>query len=65
MEKIDETESAVPANAMGGSSAIAGTGGIDTFDPLLVGMMKRKDNKPKKLRDILNKELKADRRYGV
>lgn len=24
-----------PANAMGGSSSTAGTGGIDTFDPLL------------------------------
>lgn len=65
MEKIDETESAVPANAMGGSSSVAGTGGIDTVDPLLVGMMKRRVNKPKKLRDILKQEINKDKRYGV
>ena len=36
------------ANAMGGSSSIAGTGGIDTYDPLL---------KPKKkLRNILTRK---------
>jgi hypothetical protein len=27
--------SVVPANAMGGSSSTAGTGGIDTYDPFL------------------------------
>lgn len=64
MENLEETESVVPANAMGGSSSVAGTGGIDTIDPLLVKMMKRKQ-KPKPLRDILNKELKSDKRYGV
>jgi hypothetical protein len=29
------TTSALPANRMGGSSSTAGTGGIDTYDPLL------------------------------
>lgn len=31
----EEGEGAVPANAMGTSSSTAGTGGIDTYDPLL------------------------------
>lgn len=47
---IHETESAVPANAMGGSSSTAGTGGIDTYDPLLI-------KKPEKRKTILNKTL--------
>lgn len=48
--KEDGVVSAVPANAMGSSSSTAGTGGIDTFDPLL--------KKPKrKLRDILSRKL--------
>ena len=38
--------SAVPANAMGTSSSTAGTGGIDTYDPLM-------QTKKKKLRDII------------
>jgi hypothetical protein len=43
MKDINETESGAPANSMGSSSSIAGSGGIDTFDPLLkVGMLKRK-----------------------
>jgi hypothetical protein len=47
--KEDGTVSAVPANAMGTSSSVAGTGGIDTYDPLL--------KKPKKkLRDILRRK---------
>ena len=45
----DGVVSAVPANAMGGSSSTAGTGGIDTYDPLL--------KKPKKLRDIISRKL--------
>ena len=32
---IQETESGVPVNAMGGSSSTHGTGNIDTYDPLL------------------------------
>ena len=48
---IYETESAVPVNAMGGSSSTAGTGPIDTYDPLLgTGNGKRK-----KLRTILKR----------
>jgi hypothetical protein len=41
-----------PVNAMGGSSSTAGTGGIDTFDPLM--------KKPKKLRDILSRKTLKD-----
>lgn len=35
------TESAVPVNAMGASSSTAGTGAIDTFDPILVSLVRR------------------------
>ena len=42
------TPSAVPVNSMGSSSSTAGTGGIDTFDPLL------QKNK-KKLRSIIKR----------
>ncbi|MGZ4849846.1 MAG: ATP-binding protein [Candidatus Bathyarchaeia archaeon] len=31
----------VPVNAMGGSSSTAGTGGIDTFDPVLISLVRR------------------------
>lgn len=45
---LKETESAIPANVMGASSSTHGTGGIDTFDPLLgMPVLKRK-----KLKDI-------------
>ena len=30
-----------PVNAMGGSSSTAGTGGIDTFDPVLISLVRR------------------------
>lgn len=57
---LKETESAIPANAMGGSSSTHGTGGIDTFDPLIrfdVGNKKfnpmKSLHKRKKLRDIV------------
>ena len=30
-----------PVNAMGGSSSAAGTGGIDTFDPVLISLVRR------------------------
>ena len=46
-EKIKE-DSMVPVNCMGASSSAQGTGGIDTFDPLL-----RKKKTPRKLRDVL------------
>jgi hypothetical protein len=53
MDKLNETESGVPANAMGGSSSTAGTGGIDTYDPLL--------QKPKKkLRTIITRKTLSD-----
>jgi len=49
MGNIKEDGEAAP-NAMGASSSTAGTGGIDTFDPLL--------KKPKKkLREILSRKL--------
>jgi len=42
--KEDAYASNVPVNAMGNSSSTAGTGGIDTYDPLLKirKMLKRK-----------------------
>ena len=33
--------SVVPTNAIGGSSSTAGTGGIDTFDPVLISLVRR------------------------
>jgi hypothetical protein len=35
------TEGGVPANFMGGSSSTAGAGGIDTFDPVLISLVRR------------------------
>jgi hypothetical protein len=46
---IEEMESAIPANVMGASSSTHGTGGIDTYDPLLGATLKRK------LPDIIGK----------
>jgi hypothetical protein len=46
---LKEEGEGAPANAMGGSSSTAGTGGIDTFDPLL--------KKPKKkLSEIITRK---------
>jgi hypothetical protein len=53
MDKLNETESGVPANAMGGSSSTAGTGGIDTYDPLL-------QKSKKKLRTIVTRKTLSD-----
>jgi hypothetical protein len=57
---IAETESLIPANAMGSSSSTQGTGGITTFDPLIrLDVRNKKFNpmqslyKRKKLRDII------------
>lgn len=36
-----ETSSVVPANFMGASSSTAGAGGIDTFDPVLISLVRR------------------------
>jgi len=33
--------STIPANFMGGSSSTAGSGGIDTFDPVLISLVRR------------------------
>mgnify|MGYP003345663006 FL=1 len=38
---LAETTSTVPVNFMGGSSSTAGTGGIDTFDPVLISLVRR------------------------
>jgi hypothetical protein len=38
---LTETSSVVPANYMGGSSSVAGAGGIDTFDPVLISLVRR------------------------
>jgi hypothetical protein len=34
-------EAAIPANAMGGSSSTHGTGNIDTFDPIMISLVRR------------------------
>ena len=57
------------ANAMGGSSSVAGTGGIDTIDPKLFNNpMTRQNKPPRKLRDIIGRdsanEKRADRRIS-
>ena len=63
-EEIDDLgediASTVPANAMGASSSTHGTGGIDTFDPLL---MAGKTLKRKKLSDIIGPSaMRKDKR---
>lgn len=40
-QTLTETSSGLPVNAMGGSSSSAGTGGIDTFDPVLISLVRR------------------------
>ena len=40
-QTLTETSSTVPVNAMGSSSSTAGTGGIDTFDPVLISLVRR------------------------
>jgi hypothetical protein len=38
---LAETTSSIPTNFMGASSSTAGTGGIDTFDPVLISLVRR------------------------
>jgi hypothetical protein len=38
---LNETVSATPVNFMGTSSSAAGAGGIDTFDPVLISLVRR------------------------
>ena len=40
-QTLTETSSVVPANFMGASSSTAGSGGIDTFDPVLISLVRR------------------------
>jgi len=40
-QTLTETSSTLPVNAMGSSSSAAGTGGIDTFDPVLISLVRR------------------------
>lgn len=40
-QTLTETSSLVPVNAMAGSSSTAGTGAIDTFDPVLISLVRR------------------------
>ena len=49
---------AVPANSMGASSSTAGTGGIDTYDPLLMKKKLRNIVTRKSLEDIRNARKK-------
>jgi len=40
-QTLTETTSALPVNNMGASSSTAGAGGIDTFDPVLISLVRR------------------------
>jgi hypothetical protein len=40
-QTLTETSSLLPVNFMGASSSTAGTGGIDTFDPVLISLVRR------------------------
>ena len=40
-QTLTETSSVVPANFMGTSSSTPGAGGIDTFDPVLISLVRR------------------------
>ena len=40
-QTLTETSSGLPVNAMGSSSSVAGAGGIDTFDPVLISLVRR------------------------
>ena len=40
-QTLTETSSTLPANFMGSSSSTAGAGGIDTFDPVLISLVRR------------------------
>lgn len=40
-QSLTETSSTLPVNAMGSSSSTAGAGGIDTFDPVLISLVRR------------------------
>ena len=40
-QTLTETSSVIPANFMGASSSTAGSGGIDTFDPVLISLVRR------------------------
>jgi hypothetical protein len=53
----EDGEGSVPANAMGTSSSTAGTGGIDTYDPLM-------QSKKKPLRNILKRKTLEDIKNG-
>jgi len=40
-QTLTETSSTIPVNFMGASSSTAGSGGIDTFDPVLISLVRR------------------------
>jgi hypothetical protein len=40
-QTLTETSSSLPVNFMGASSSTAGSGGIDTFDPVLISLVRR------------------------
>lgn len=50
-EEGEAFSSTTPVNAMGSSSSTAGTGGIDTYDPLM------KMKKKKSLRQIVARKM--------
>ena len=51
----EDLATSVPANAMAGSSSTAGTGSIDTYDPLM--QTKEKTKTKKKLSEILRRPV--------
>lgn len=51
-ENGEAFSSTTPSNAMGFSSSTAGTGGIDTYDPLL-----KKNKNKKSLRQIISRKM--------
>ena len=56
--KMNLGEEGIPTNSMGQSSSTAGTGAIDTYDPLLdLGGAKAKSKMRKKLFDIMRRKL--------
>lgn len=70
----DINEDGIAANAMGASSSVAGSGGIDTFDPILSRkktildrLLKNNVNQignkklPRKLKDVLGADNKNDK----
>jgi len=57
MFKVGELKEEIAANCMGASSSIAGTGAIDTFDPILKINRKRKE----RIKDMFRRSLLTEK----